>query len=70
MPDADTRVTALYVYPVKACAGTALEVAQIGPRGILNALDAAIARQRGERLEAALGGDPTRSASPMATRCC
>ncbi|HEY2595931.1 MAG TPA: MOSC N-terminal beta barrel domain-containing protein, partial [Chloroflexota bacterium] len=36
MPDADTRVTALYVYPVKSCAGTALEVAQIGPRGILH----------------------------------
>jgi uncharacterized protein YcbX len=39
MADADTRqvrVTALYVYPVKSCAGTALEVAQIGPRGILH----------------------------------
>lgn len=27
-------VTQLYVYPVKSCAGTALESAEIGPRGI------------------------------------
>lgn len=30
------RVTALYVYPVKSCAGTPLNVAEIGPRGILH----------------------------------
>jgi uncharacterized protein YcbX len=30
----DVRVTALNVYPVKSCAGTPLEVAEIGRRGI------------------------------------
>jgi uncharacterized protein YcbX len=29
-------VTGLYVYPVKSCAGTALTVAQLGPRGIVH----------------------------------
>lgn len=28
------RVTQLYVYPVKSCAGTPLDVAEIGPRGV------------------------------------
>ena len=30
------RVTALNVYPVKSCAGTSLDLAVIGPRGILH----------------------------------
>jgi uncharacterized protein YcbX len=29
-------VTGLYVYPVKSCAGTALDRAELGPRGILH----------------------------------
>ena len=33
---AAVRVTALYVYPVKSCAGTPLSVAEIGPRGIVH----------------------------------
>jgi uncharacterized protein YcbX len=32
----DVRVTGLNVYPVKSCAGTALEVAEFGPRGIVH----------------------------------
>src|ERR1700682_4264040 len=30
------EVTSLVVYPVKSCAGSALEVASLGPRGILH----------------------------------
>ena len=33
---ADAHVTGLYFYPVKSCAGTPLQVAEIGPRGIVH----------------------------------
>jgi uncharacterized protein YcbX len=32
----DIRVSALYYYPVKSCAGTALRTAEFGPRGIVH----------------------------------
>src|ERR1043166_5755454 len=36
MPPSGVQVGALYVYPVKSCAGTPLEAAEVGPRGIVH----------------------------------
>ena len=43
-------VSGLYVYPVKSCAGTALQVAQLGPRGIAHDREFMIVDPNGEFL--------------------
>jgi uncharacterized protein len=44
------RVTGLYVYPIKSCAGTSLAEAEIGPRGILHDREFMLASPAGEFL--------------------